>query len=92
MPYYATHAETHDEIAIFNTEEERDAWVNYEDQFSIDFNADPEDQIFHREKITEREAADYSGGNIYHRETYIDDFYNDNMKWTTAPGTPLWEV
>lgn len=91
-PFYAIHKEIHDEVAIFNTEKERDEWVDFKDQLSIDLGINPEDPIFHREKITEEEADAYTCGNIYDRGTYIDDCYNDNMKWTAAPGTPLWEV
>ena len=92
MPYYATYQEFHDEIAIFATETERDAWVEFKDQFSKDLNADSETPFFHRRAITESEAAEYSDGRIYDRSEYIDDVYNDNMKWVAAPGTPYWEV
>lgn len=36
--YYARYEETEEEIVAFPTEQQRDDWVNFKDQFSICWN------------------------------------------------------
>ena len=42
---------TTQEIAVFETEQERDDWVNFRDQFSRDMGNSPDDCFFPRRKL-----------------------------------------
>lgn len=40
------------DVAEFRTEKERDEWVNFQDEFSRDFDTTVDNCIFEREKLT----------------------------------------
>lgn len=40
------------DIAEFKTEQERDEWVNFQDEFSRDFGTTLDNCVFEREKLT----------------------------------------
>jgi hypothetical protein len=41
------------DIAEFQTEQERDEWVNFQDEFSRDFGTTLDNCVFEREKLTD---------------------------------------
>lgn len=86
--YFARFAESRREIAVFNTQEERDAWVNYEDEFSRFTHTTPENAPFHRISLSEDEARECSAGRIYNVANYYPDTISDNITWVEIP----WEV
>lgn len=47
---------TTQEIAVFETEQERDDWVNFRDQFSRDMGNSPDDCFFQRRKLSTKTA------------------------------------
>ena len=57
MKFYAKFKETDDEIITFRTAQERDAWVAYQDAFSITHGVTPENSTFERVSLTTKEAT-----------------------------------
>ena len=47
---------TTQEIAVFETEQERDDWVNFRDQFSRDMGNSPDDCFFQRRNLSTKTA------------------------------------
>lgn len=41
------------DVAEFQTEQERDKWVNFQDEFSRDFGTTLDNCVFKREKLTD---------------------------------------
>lgn len=56
--YYARFEETKAEVFAFSTEQERDQWVNYQDEYSRTFGVNSEDN-FKRIAITPEQAEEY---------------------------------
>lgn len=75
--FYAINEGIENEIAAFNSEHDRDEWVNYNDPFSREFRATAENTGFARVAIS-AEAAE----KIISDVTYIEpDMFNDNQEW-----------
>lgn len=66
-------------IAEFKTEKERDEWVNFQDEFSRDFETTIDNCVFEREKLTD-EAVIHSIVNDKTIPTEPDAFLT-NVKW-----------
>lgn len=56
MKYYARFKESKAEIIVFNTEKQRDDWVNFRDSFSLSHNNDKRVSTFQRIPLTENQA------------------------------------
>ncbi len=83
MLYYAKTKELDDAvIAVFTTKEERDAWVNYSDPFSIGTGMTRDDSMF--DQIACEIDSIESGvdkDNIY---TWVNDQFDSNIKYLVA--------
>lgn len=53
MLYYASFEGVSSEIMEFTTEEARDNWVSFKDDFSVDFDIKKGDGDFERRKVTD---------------------------------------
>lgn len=53
MLYYASFEGVTSEIMEFTTEEARDNWVSYKDEFSLDLDIQKRDGDFERRKVTD---------------------------------------
>ncbi len=42
------------DVAEFQTKQERDEWVNFQDEFSRDFGTTHDNCVFEREKLTDK--------------------------------------
>ena len=76
--YYARFAENEFELGRFKTKAARDAWVNYQDEFSVDMGTTADNAPFKRIAIT-REQAEQIAGDLID----IPDYYeNENgVEW-----------
>ena len=52
--FFAKFKENNNEILIFDSETARDAWVNYNDEFSQTMGTTAENAFFKRQAITEK--------------------------------------
>lgn len=76
--FYAAFNETKEkEIAAFPTEQERDNWVNFKDEFSKEFDVTSENAVFSRISLAKEKAEKRITEFPY---TYPDD-YNENQIW-----------
>lgn len=85
--YYARFKETDKEIATFNTEKDRDDWVNYQDEFSAVFGANAENSAFERMAITEQQK-----NNILHNRGILEviaDSCNIGQSWIICGGAAI---
>lgn len=83
--YYAAHNCANNEVAMFNSEEERNNWVNHGDWFSETVAKD--DGIFLSEEriaLSQSEAYELVGDRLYNSEEYIQDNMLDNVMWAVA--------
>lgn len=55
--FYAKFKETDDEIIVFKTQQERDDWVNFKDEFSVLAGCTKENSTLEREPLTKKEAT-----------------------------------
>ena len=79
--YYAMYQYVPEEVAIFNSRKERDAWVNCSDPISIAFPPIDTDRV----PLTQIEAVSLIGcGRLYAQSNYIEDLLNDNVMWVIA--------
>ena len=83
--YYAKYVELNDAVAVFDTEEERDEWVQYKDEFSVAVNATTENAFEQRTALTEDEARRLTCDRIYCEERFVEDDALDNLKWVVVP-------
>lgn len=75
--YYATYKKIGDsDIAVFKTEQERDDWVNFKDQYSKALNVNAENCTFERMSISS-ETAERRMKQMLHKK---DDF-NPEQAW-----------
>lgn len=81
MRFYAIYKDVPSEIAIFNTEAERDEWVRYEDKFAKTFMSEADRQE-ERMAIT-REDAEFliCSYLLDAEEDYIPDLSLPNVSW-----------
>lgn len=78
--YYATYKGIGEsDVTAFETQEERDKWVNFQDQFSVDFHTTPENCVFEREALTDESIINA----VITDETIpkVEDQYNPNQIW-----------
>lgn len=68
----------YDDIAVFKTERERDAWLNYEDDFTRNMHITKADDDFIREIIGEETALHIIGDH-----PLINDPISTNIMWFT---------
>lgn len=54
--YYAKFQEIEDEVIAFQTEQERNDFVNFKDEFSVGYEITKDESTFQRESLTEEEA------------------------------------
>lgn len=83
--YYAAHKCANNEIAIFNSKEERDNWVNHKDWFSETIAKD--DKIFlsdERIPLSESEAYCLIGKKLHKTKEYIKDNILKNVMWVSC--------
>lgn len=83
--FYAKYTEANDGVAVFDSEAERDEWVMYKDEFSVDTGTTPENAFFQRTALTEEEARRLSCDRIYCAERFVEDDALDNVKWIAVP-------
>lgn len=82
MRYYACYEYVPTEVAVFNSKEDRDKWVNFQDDFSKMFPEIREDNV--RIPLTFKEARSLVGKKILDIGTYIDDAILDNVRWVLS--------
>lgn len=70
---------TTQEIAVFDTEQERDDWVNFRDQFSRDMGNTPDDCFFPRRKLSTATAIRTITKT--RDKSLVPDIINPNQKW-----------
>ncbi len=72
------------EVAIFETEKERDEWVNFQDPLCRDLGIIPEEEIadgWERKAITYSEAFQRVGRRIDYVKGYLQDSVLPYIKW-----------
>lgn len=79
--YYARFKETDKEIAIFKSEEERNKWINFKDEFSLNFGVDAENATFQRMALTEAEAQKIAGDFLNMPKLFVKDDFLDGVRW-----------
>lgn len=67
------------DVAEFNTEQERDEWVNFQDEFSRDFGTTLENCVFERAALIDQKIID-SVVNNPHIQTAQDEIL-PYIKW-----------
>lgn len=70
---------TTQEIAVFETEQERDDWVNFRDQFSRDMGNSPDDCFLPRQKLSVATAI--STITQTRNKSLVKDQINPNQQW-----------
>lgn len=70
---------TTQEIAVFETEQERDDWVNFRDQFSRDMGNSPDDCFFQRRKLSTKTAIRKITQT--RDKSLVTDEINPNQQW-----------
>ena len=89
--YYATYATISNEIAIFNSKEERDDWVNHKDWFSVTIAKDDEDFLSdERIPLSAKEAYWLIGKQLYNAKEYDEDGFLDNVMWAARKPSKAW--
>lgn len=68
--FFAKFKENNNEILIFDSETARDAWVNYNDEFSQTMGTTAENAFFKRQAITEKKALVLAGNAFDDRDNY----------------------
>lgn len=76
--YYAGYTFVKSEVAVFNSEEERDQWVKHNDAFSLAMNNRRKD----RKPLTRAQALSRVGKAL--DEKPIKDVILDNVFWAIA--------
>lgn len=79
MLYFAKYRETNTEILIFRKREEREAWVNFEDDFSRDLGVTAENAFLSREPITQKKAVALAGDAFDEDKNYYFDEISGNL-------------
>lgn len=75
--YYATYKDIGEtDIAAFQTEQERDDWVNFKDEFSKIFGTDKDNCTFKRKKLSTK-VAEQKIKNRLHKK----DCFNIGQEW-----------
>lgn len=68
--FFAKFKKNNNEILIFDSETARDAWVNYNDDFSQTMGTTVENAFFKRQAITEKKALALAGNAFDNRDNY----------------------
>ena len=76
--YYARFAENEFELGRFETKAARDAWVNYQDEFSVDMGTTADNAPFERVAITREQAEQIAGDLIDISEYYENE---NGVEW-----------
>lgn len=79
MLYFAKFRENNNEIIIFKIQEERDKWVNYQDEFSRDMGTTAENAVFQRMAISLEKAERIAGDAWDNQENYYPDKITGNL-------------
>ena len=82
--FYARHKEVISEIAIFSTKQDRDKWVSFKDQFSIDVGLTSKNSAFQRVAQSFSQAYRLVGDLIFDEDNYIEDTFDSGIKWVEA--------
>lgn len=77
--FYAAHECANTEIAVFNSKEKRDDWVNHRDWFSKEFET-----VEKRVALSAKEAYSFIGSRLYNINNYISDSFLDDVMWIIA--------
>ena len=88
--YFATFKEIKNEIAVFNTKEERDEWVSFNDGFSVLSGTNKDNAPFQRVAISARQARAIAGNRIYIGNLENDSVL-DNVRWLILSESELKE-
>lgn len=78
-------------IALFDTPEERDRWVNYEDEESALLGLKGNEGDISRAFISEEEAAEITDNHIYYPEFIVADDFDPDFKWVETEYSIEWE-
>lgn len=73
MLFFARFKEVKEGIVIFRSREDRDSWVNYQDDFSIQTETTAENAAFKRIPITTRQAENLAGDSFDDAANYEYD-------------------
>lgn len=78
--FYAAHESVLTEIAVFNSKQERDEWINFKDWFSKEYQSESmEDK---RIALSYSETLSLVGKTQLHNTgNYVDDNVLENVKW-----------
>lgn len=68
--FFAKYKENNNEILIFDSETARDAWVNYNDEFSQTMGTTAENAFLKRQAITEKKALALAGNAFDNKDNY----------------------
>ena len=74
--FYAAHKCVKTEIAVFNSRQERDEWVNHLDWFSKEFQLQET-----RIALSKSQAYSLVGEKLHNVKCYIADNILENVKW-----------
>lgn len=89
MFFFAKFKENNNEIIIFKTQEERDDWVNFKDDFSKDMGTKPENAVFQRMAITNERAVALAGDAFDNTDNYYIDEISQCLILCFSPPEPL---
>lgn len=80
--YYAIYDEldTIEEVFVFDTAADRDEWVNFQDEFSVDTNTTADNCIFQRKAVTADELKEMLKPIT---DSLIEDIENNDYSYLT---------
>ena len=79
MFYFAKFKENNNEIIIFKTQQERDNWINFQDEFSRDMGTTADNAVFHRMAISSERASRIAGDSFDNQDNYYQDEITGNL-------------
>lgn len=82
--FYAIEYRGSDKVAVFDSQQERDEWVAYQDEFSKAFGITAEEAKedgYERQAITHAEAFWIVGSRIDYIRGYLKDSILSNLRW-----------
>ncbi len=71
--YYAKYTEADREVMAFKTKSDRDNWVDFKDEFSINAGTTADNATFQRESLTSNEAAAIVGQRNLYDENHKEE-------------------
>lgn len=85
MFYFAKFKENNNEIIIFRTRQERDSWVNYQDEFSRDMGTTADNAVFQRMAISLEKAERIACNSFDDVNNYYQDDITGNLVLICPP-------